>query len=195
MIASEEQQHLEPAHGVARRAWCVRIRGRAGACRFVCRRGARLEHGPDREFRRELEARRADRRQRPGRTLYALSPETAKHLLCKSNECLAVWPPLTVPSTKTKLKAGPGLKGHLGILHRNNGALQVTLRGVPCIASPATRAKGETNGEGIESFGGTWHAVPATTEASSPPPAPRPAPTMPTGTRPTATERGWHADL
>ena len=31
-----------------------------------------------------------------GRTLYALSPETAHHLLCKSSACLGFWPPLTV---------------------------------------------------------------------------------------------------
>src|SRR5271155_3162381 len=35
-----------------------------------------------------------------GHTLYALSPETAKHLLCTSSECLKFWPPLTVPSSK-----------------------------------------------------------------------------------------------
>ena len=46
-----------------------------------------------------------------GRTLYALSPETTHHLLCKSSECTKVWPPLTVPSRKTKLKALAGVQG------------------------------------------------------------------------------------
>ena len=114
-----------------------------------------------------------------GRTLYALSGETASHLKCKSKECLKVWPPLTVPSRKTKLKAGSGLKGHLGILRRSNGTLQVTLRGLPVYRFSGDSSKGETNGQGIESFGGTWSAVPASTEASSPAPAPEPAPTMP----------------
>src|SRR5476651_505094 len=50
-----------------------------------------------------------------GRTLYALHPETTHHLLCKSGECLKAWPPLTVHSSKTKLAAGYGVHGHLGI--------------------------------------------------------------------------------
>jgi predicted lipoprotein with Yx(FWY)xxD motif len=104
-----------------------------------------------------------------GLTLYALTPESTSHLLCKSSQCLAFWPPLTVPSRKTKLKAGPGVQGRLGILRRSNGLLQLTLRGLPLYRFVKDRAKGETNGQGIESFGGTWHAVSAS--ASSPTPA------------------------
>src|ERR1017187_8264102 len=39
-----------------------------------------------------------------GHTLYALSPETASRLLCKSSESLKFWPPLTVGSSSTKVK-------------------------------------------------------------------------------------------
>jgi predicted lipoprotein with Yx(FWY)xxD motif len=102
-----------------------------------------------------------------GRTLYALSPETTKRLLCKNTECLKFWPPLTVPSTKTKLKAGAGVQGHLGILHRKGGVLQVTLRGMPLYRFAKDRAKGEANGEGVESFEGTWHAVTAASPSSA----------------------------
>ena len=115
-----------------------------------------------------------------GRTLYALSPETSKHLLCKSKECLAFWPPLTVPSTKTRLKAGPGVKGHLGILHRTGGILQVTLRGVPLYRFSLDQAKGEANGEGVESFGGTWHAVTAASPSSASTPGTTTTPTTTT---------------
>jgi len=113
-----------------------------------------------------------------GRTLYALSPETTKHLLCKTSECLKFWPPLTVPSTKTKLKAGAGVQGHLGILHRTGGVLQVTLRGMPLYRFAKDRTKGEVNGEGVESFGGTWHAVTAASPSSAS------APTTPTTSTP-----------
>jgi predicted lipoprotein with Yx(FWY)xxD motif len=102
-----------------------------------------------------------------GKTLYALSPETTKHLLCKTSECVKFWPPLTVPSTKTKLKAGAGVQGHLGILHRKGGVLQVTLRGMPLYRFAKDRAKGEANGEGVESFEGTWHAVTAASPSSA----------------------------
>jgi predicted lipoprotein with Yx(FWY)xxD motif len=107
-----------------------------------------------------------------GHTLYALSPETATHLLCKSSECMKFWPPLTVNSTATKLKDGPGVHGHLAILRRRNGLLQVTLRGMPLYRFSRDHARGQATGEGIESFGGTWHAVlavVASTTAPSPP--------------------------
>jgi predicted lipoprotein with Yx(FWY)xxD motif len=95
-----------------------------------------------------------------GRTLYLLSPETARHPLCKTKECFEFWPPLTVSSSHAKLKAGPGVHGSLGIVHRN-GIFQVTLRGLLLYRYYGDEAKGQVNGEGIKSFGGTWHAVAA----------------------------------
>jgi predicted lipoprotein with Yx(FWY)xxD motif len=101
-----------------------------------------------------------------GRTLYALSPETTHHLLCKSRECLHAWPPLTVPSRTTRLRAGAGVHGALGILKRSNGVLQVTLRGKPLYRFSGDAKSGEANGEGLESFGGTWHAAGASATAA-----------------------------
>jgi predicted lipoprotein with Yx(FWY)xxD motif len=101
-----------------------------------------------------------------GRTLYALRPETTHHLLCKSSECLKFWPPLTVHSTATKLEAGPGVHGRLGILRRSNGVLQVTLGGLPLYHYSGDRVKGQANGQSIHSFGGTWHVLPATSTTS-----------------------------
>jgi len=110
-----------------------------------------------------------------GRTLYALSPETAHRLLCKSSECLRFWPPLTVRSSKTKLDAGSGVRGRLAILRRSDGMLQVTLGGLPLYHYSGDHAVGEANGQGIHSFGGRWHVLPATSNAS-----PSPTPTTPT---------------
>jgi predicted lipoprotein with Yx(FWY)xxD motif len=101
-----------------------------------------------------------------GRTLYALSPETSRHLLCKTSQCLSFWPPVTVPSSTTRLKASPGVQGHLGILRRSNGVLQVTLRGLPLYRYSKDHAKGQVNGQGVESFGGTWHAATASSGES-----------------------------
>lgn len=95
-----------------------------------------------------------------GRTLYALSPETTHHLLCKG-ECFTFWPPLTVSSSKARLVAGPGVHGALGILHRSGGLFQVTLRGLPLYRYYEDHAKGQVHGQGIRSFGGTWHVVSA----------------------------------
>jgi predicted lipoprotein with Yx(FWY)xxD motif len=122
-----------------------------------------------------------------GRTLYVLSPETTHHLLCKSSECLKFWPPLTVPSSKTKLTAGPGVHGHLGTLRRSNGMLQVTLHGLPLYRFSGDGAKGATKGENVKSFGGTWHAISATTDATPAPASTETTPTTPTPTTPTTT--------
>jgi predicted lipoprotein with Yx(FWY)xxD motif len=138
-----------------------------------------------------------------GRTLYALHPETTHHLLCKSGECLKAWPPLTVHSSKTKLAAGSGVHGHLGILRRSNGMLQVTLGGLPLYhfsgdSAKGDSAKGAANGENVHSFGGTWHVISAATDAPLEPsstettpaapttstPAPTPTTTTPTSTPP-----------
>jgi predicted lipoprotein with Yx(FWY)xxD motif len=97
-----------------------------------------------------------------GDTLYALTPETTRHLLCKSSECLHFWPPLTVSSHKAKLKAGPGVKGKLGLLRRKRGVFQVTLRGMPLYRFSGDNAPGQANGQGIKSFGGQWFAATAT---------------------------------
>jgi predicted lipoprotein with Yx(FWY)xxD motif len=112
----------------------------------------------------------------PGRTLYVLSPETTHHLLCKSSECFKFWPPLTVHSSKTKLKAGPGVHGSLRILRRSNGKFQVTLAGKPLYRYSEDHAKGEANGQHIHSFGGVWHVLAATSSTS---PAASTTPTTP----------------
>lgn len=114
-----------------------------------------------------------------GHTLYTLSPETSKHLLCKSKECFTNWPPLTVKSANTKLKAGSGVSGKLAILRRSNGQFQVTLNGRPLYRFAGDKGKAEANGEGIESFGGTWHAVKASSAAATTPSMPS-TPTTPT---------------
>src|SRR5437763_2184750 len=70
-----------------------------------------------------------------GVTLYTLSGETTHHLKCTPQAvpkgmCLKFWPPLTVHSAKTKLTAAKGIKGKLGVAHRN-GFFQVTLGSRP----------------------------------------------------------------
>jgi predicted lipoprotein with Yx(FWY)xxD motif len=109
-----------------------------------------------------------------GRTLYALHPETIHHLLCRSRTCLALWLPITVRSAAVKLVESPGVEGHLGLLHRRDGKLQVTLRGMPLYRFTGDSAKGQANGEGIRSFGGTWHTVKSAARAPSTPPATTP---------------------
>ena len=118
-----------------------------------------------------------------GLTLYRLSPETSKHLICKSGACLGVWPPLTVKSRSTKLVAGSGVHGKLALVSRGKNKFQVTLGGKPLYRFSGDSGKGKVSGEGIVSFGGTWHTVSAGTAAARP----NPAPTDPTPTTPEPT--------
>jgi predicted lipoprotein with Yx(FWY)xxD motif len=103
-----------------------------------------------------------------GLTVYELSPETTHHLLCtKANGCFQFWPPVKVASAKTKLKSPAGLKGKLGILHRN-GIFQLTLAGRPLYHFSGDKSKrGMANGQGIKGFGGRWHTVVAASGAHS----------------------------
>jgi len=94
-----------------------------------------------------------------GRTLYALLPETAHRLLCKSAECLKLWPPLTVASSKARVRLGTGVHGRVGILRRAGGILQVTLDGHPLYRFSEDRSPGQANGQNLQSFGGTWHVL------------------------------------
>jgi predicted lipoprotein with Yx(FWY)xxD motif len=121
-----------------------------------------------------------------GRTLYTLAPETTRHLLCKGPECLGLWPPLTVPSRATRLRNGPGVQGRLGLLRRANGRFQVTLRGKPLYRFAGDGHPGEARGDGLETFGGTWHVVTAATSQSPAASVPMGTPTTPaTPTSPT----------
>lgn len=121
-----------------------------------------------------------------GLTVYELRPESTRHLLCtKGNGCFQIWRPVSVASAKTKLKAGHGVSGKLGILHRN-GLFQVTLAGHPLYRFVGDGSKpGAATGQDAHTFGGTWHVV-ATSAASAAPVTTTTTPTA-TTTTPTAT--------
>jgi predicted lipoprotein with Yx(FWY)xxD motif len=111
-----------------------------------------------------------------GLTVYELKGENSYHLLCKTKACFALWPPVTVKSAKTKPTAAHGVKGRLGVLHRN-GMFQVTLAGHPLYRfSGDSSTKGKATGDGLKGFGGTWHVVATssagttTTTSTTPPP-------------------------
>ena len=113
-----------------------------------------------------------------GRTLYRLSPETRRHLLCTSSACLGIWHPYTVKSKSTKLRLPSGMSGHAHLFKRGH-RFQVTIGSDPLYTFGGDSHAGQANGDGIQSFGGTWHVFTVTAKApsSSPPqPAPMPGP-------------------
>jgi predicted lipoprotein with Yx(FWY)xxD motif len=97
-----------------------------------------------------------------GKSVYTLSGETSRHLLCNSQTCFGFWPPLKVAKNASLTKA-PGVGGKLGTIHRS-GFFQVTLNGRP-VYNFGGDGKRQANGEGIKSFGGTWHVVAASSSS------------------------------
>lgn len=107
-----------------------------------------------------------------GFAVYTLTGDSRRHPKCtKASSCLAIWPPVTV-SSSARLRKAPGIEGKLGVWHRN-GFFQLTLGGHPLYRFAPDTRKDRATGEGIHSFGGTWHVVAATD-------APTAGSTMPT---------------
>ncbi len=93
-----------------------------------------------------------------GMALYTFTGTDGAAVPC-TDACLTAWPPLTSTGTP---KAAKRVK-QLDVT--DDG--QVTHRGLPLYRFAADSAKGEATGEGITSFGGTWHVVNARAKAKS----------------------------
>jgi predicted lipoprotein with Yx(FWY)xxD motif len=92
--------------------------------------------------------------------VYLLTGDSKRHPECtKANGCLAIWKPVKV-SSKKKLSKAPGIHGKLRIWRRN-GISQLTLGGHPLYTFVFDHQKRAAIGEGIQSFGGTWHVIKA----------------------------------
>ena len=94
-----------------------------------------------------------------GRTLYSLSVDTATTSKCTTSACTTLWQPLTSAAT-----FGSGVNKSLtGHIARQDGSQQITYGGHPLYLFEGDASPGQTNGEGINSFGGTWYVVSAST--------------------------------
>ena len=78
--------------------------------------------------------------------------------------CAGVWPPLTVPTPATPVTGPPGVIG-LSTMSNANGSA-VTYQGEPLYRFAGDSSPSDSNGDGIVSFGGTWHVVPVTSSSS-----------------------------
>jgi predicted lipoprotein with Yx(FWY)xxD motif len=115
-----------------------------------------------------------------GRTLYLFTHDSGTTSMC-SGECATAWPPL-IASGATTATSGANA-ALLGTSKRADGTTQVTYNGHPLYRFANDRNPGETNGQGLAAFGGSWFAVTvAGNQAghqSSPKAAPRPSPAAP----------------
>jgi predicted lipoprotein with Yx(FWY)xxD motif len=100
-----------------------------------------------------------------GFSLYYLSDEAGGTFTCLG-ACLTAWPPLTVPAGSAAPSAGTGVLGTVGTVTRPDGSVQVTYNGFPAYFFAGDAAATDAKGNGIVSFGGTWHVAP---NAATPP--------------------------
>jgi predicted lipoprotein with Yx(FWY)xxD motif len=71
--------------------------------------------------------------------------------------CAAAWPPLRAtgkPVVGTSLSASK-----IGTTARSDGKPQVTYNGHPLYLYSADQKPGDTNGQGLNAFGGAWFAL------------------------------------
>ena len=93
---------------------------------------------------------------RQGRTLYLFARDSGTTSAC-TGACAVNWPPLRVRGTPL---VGSGAKSSaVGRTTRPDGISQLTYNGHPLYTFVNDKKPGDTNGEGINAFGGSWFAV------------------------------------
>ena len=91
-----------------------------------------------------------------GRTLYMFGRDTGTTSKC-SGACAVNWPPLRAHGKPT---IGSGANASLiSTSVRSDAARQVTYNGHPLYLFEGDKKPGDTNGEGLTAFGGSWHAL------------------------------------
>jgi|SRR4051794_34783556 len=93
-----------------------------------------------------------------GRSLYLFRKDIGTTSEC-TGACAAAWPPLRVtgkPVVGTAVSASK-----IGTTARSDGKPQVTYNGHPLYLYSADQKPGDTNGQGLNVFGGRWFALSA----------------------------------
>jgi len=94
-----------------------------------------------------------------GFTLYYLTSEQGGVDKCTNQTgCNAVWPGLAPPSGGSPTAAS-SVTGQLAVISTSTGAKEVTYNAWPLHTFAMDSQVGQANGEGIVSFGGTWHVA------------------------------------
>ena len=91
-----------------------------------------------------------------GRTVYLFSRDSGTTSQC-SGACAVNWPPLKATGKPT---IGSGANASLvSTTSRSGGAKQVTYNGHPLYLFKGDSNPGDTNGQGLNAFGGSWYAL------------------------------------
>jgi predicted lipoprotein with Yx(FWY)xxD motif len=91
-----------------------------------------------------------------GRTLYLFQRDSGTRSTC-SGACATDWPPLRATGKPT---VGTGANRSLVATNaRLDGTTQVTYNGHPVYVFSGDQQPGDTNGQGVNAFGGLWYAL------------------------------------
>jgi predicted lipoprotein with Yx(FWY)xxD motif len=91
-----------------------------------------------------------------GRTVYLFKKDSGTTSAC-TGACATFWPPVRAAGGVT---TGKGLTaGNVGTSHRPDGGTQVTFNGHPLYTYTGDHKPGDTNGQGLNAFGGAWFAL------------------------------------
>lgn len=91
-----------------------------------------------------------------GRAVYLWAADHGATSNCTS-ACASVWPPVTTDGAP---KPTGGVKASdLGTIKRSDGTTQVTYQGHPLYYYAPDTSKGQTTGQGSNSFGAKWWLV------------------------------------
>jgi len=88
-----------------------------------------------------------------GRTLYWFALDTSTTSRC-TGTCAAYWPPVSGTP-----RAGPGVTGKLGTIHRPGGGVQATYDGHPLYTYIGDNRPGQAQGNDLDLNGGLWYEV------------------------------------
>jgi predicted lipoprotein with Yx(FWY)xxD motif len=91
-----------------------------------------------------------------GLTVYMLTADSPKHSSC-SSDCLEYWPPVAAPSSGAPSVSG--ISATLDVTKSTSGESMLTANGWPLYTFANDQAPGDVNGEGVQTFGGTWYAL------------------------------------
>ena len=100
---------------------------------------------------------------RAGRTVYVLTSPGKKNVPCTdANGCTAVWPNLAFPDGTTSAMAGMGIDSSLlGETKLGDGKWYPLYNGYLMYEYTGDSRRGQANGQGMKSFGGTWYVLKA----------------------------------
>jgi predicted lipoprotein with Yx(FWY)xxD motif len=93
-----------------------------------------------------------------GRTLYLFAKDSGTQSAC-FGACAHYWPPASASGKPT---AADGLNASLlGTTSRSDGGAQLTYNGHPLYQYSGDQNPGDTSGQGLTDFGGSWYALSA----------------------------------